>query len=106
MIQKNTTLIYILAIVAFACCCWFGGIGVIPAAIAYFMAKKTQEDASLNPENYAKPGSFGTAKTIALISLIINVLYMAYTIYQISTVGWDEMMEQSRMQMEQMGIEQ
>lgn len=106
MIQKNTTLIYILAIGAFICCCWFGGIGVIPAAIAYFMAKKTQEDASLNPENYANPSSFGTAKTIALVVVIINVLYMAYTIYQISTVGWDEMMEQSRMQMEQMGIEQ
>ncbi len=105
MIQKNTTLIYILAIAAFACCCWFGGIGIIPAGIAYMMATKTQEDAMINPINYLKPESFGTAKTIALVSLIINALYLVWTIYQISTIGWDELMEQSRTTLEQMGVE-
>ncbi len=70
------------------------------------MAKKTEEDAMVNPDNYVKPGAFKTAKLIALISLIINALYLIYTIYQISTVGWDEMMEQSRIQMEQMGVGQ
>lgn len=42
-----------------------------------------------------------TAKTVAMIILIINLIYLAMTIYQISTVGWDEMMEQSRQMMEQ-----
>ena len=47
-----------------------------------------------------------TAKIIAMVVLIINILYLGYTIYRIATVGWDEMMEQSRELSEQWGFEQ
>ena len=34
-----------------------------------------------------------TAKTVALIVLIINALYFIYTLYVIFTVGYDEILE-------------
>jgi len=103
--KLNTTGPYILAILGFLCCC-FGGLGIIPAAIAYFMANSKHKLAQANPENYENPNAMKTAKTIALVVMIINALYLLVTIYRIATVGWDEMMMQSNDMMEQWGIEQ
>ena len=106
MKQKlNTTIVYVLSLVGFVCCCIWGA-GVIPSAIAYYIANNKHKEASINPELYENPNAMKTAKTIALVVLIINVLVIIYMIYQISTVGWDEMMEESRMRMEEWGVEQ
>lgn len=100
--QLNPTIVYVLAVLGLLCCC-FGGLGVIPAGIAFFIAQSKLKQAQLNPENYSLQSIKGmnTAKTVALVMLIINALYLVMTIYRISTVGWDEMMEQSRQIMEQ-----
>ena len=47
-----------------------------------------------------------TAKTVALVVLIINLLYLAVTIYRIATIGWDEIQLQQQEILEQWGIEQ
>lgn len=101
----NSTLIYVLAVLGFLCCC-FGGLGIIPAAIAFFMAHSKLKPAFADPDNYTNISGMKTAKTIALVVLIINALYLIYTIYAISSVGWDEMMEQQRQMMEQYGVQQ
>jgi len=101
----NSTLIYVLAILVFICCC-FGGIGIIPSGIAFFMAHSKLKLAEAEPENYNNISGMKTAKTIALVVLIINTLYLAWTIYSISSIGWDEMMEQQRQIMEQYGVQQ
>ncbi|WP_452224749.1 CCC motif membrane protein [Lacinutrix chionoecetis] len=99
--KLNPTLIYVLSILGFLCCC-FGGLGVLLSGPAYFMAGSKIKAAQLNPEAYEGDiKAMETAKIIAMVVTIINILYLAYTIYQISTVGWDEMMEQSRQIMEQ-----
>jgi len=100
--KLNTTVIYILSILAFPCCC-FGGIGIVPAGIAYFMAKSKMKEVNENPDAYENGQAMNTAKIIALVALIINVLYLLWTIYRIYTIGWDELLEQSRQQMEQYG---
>jgi hypothetical protein len=102
--KLNTTTIYILSVVGFLCCC-IGGLGFIPAGIAYFMANSKNKEVQMNPENFENPGAMKTAKTVALVALILNVLYFGLTIYRIATVGWDEMMMQSQQMMEQMGVE-
>ena len=99
-IKLNTTVIYILSIVGFLCCC-VGGLGIIPSGIAFFMANGKFKEASLAPENYENLNAMKTAKMIALIVLIINAVYMIATIYRISTIGWDGIMEQSREMQEQ-----
>lgn len=103
--KLNTTLVYILAIIAFPCCCC-AGLGIIPAAIAYFIANGKLKEASYNPEEYENIQAMNTAKIVALVALVINVVYLGFTIYRIITVGWDELLEQSRLQMEQYGWDQ
>lgn len=103
--QLNPTLVYVLAIVGLFCCC-IGGAGFIPAGIAFFIATSKLKEVQANPENFDNVSAMNTAKTVAMVILIINVAYLAWTIYQISNVGWDELMEQSRQMMEEMGAEQ
>jgi Trk-type K+ transport system membrane component len=101
--KLNPTLVYVLAILGLLCCC-FGGLGFILAGIAFFIAQSKLKEAKLNPENF-EPSSIkamDTAKIVALVILIINLLYLVMTIYRISTVGWDELMRQSQEMMEQM----
>ncbi|MCH2489175.1 MAG: hypothetical protein MK211_03415 [Flavobacteriales bacterium] len=103
--KLNTTLIYILSILGFLCCC-FGGIGIVPSGIAFFIANGKVKEYENAPENFENGEAMKTAKIIAMVVLIINILYLGYTIYRIATVGWDEMMEQSRELSEQWGFEQ
>ncbi|MEH6704907.1 CCC motif membrane protein [Galbibacter orientalis] len=103
--RLNPTLHYVLSILGFLCCC-FAGLGFIPAGIAFFMANSKIKQAQLNPENYDNVKAMQTAKTVALVVLIINLLYLAVTIYRIATIGWDEIQLQQQEILEQWGIEQ
>ena len=96
----NTTIVYVLAILGFICCC-FGGLGFILAGIAFYIAHNKLKEAELNPENYSNIPAMKTAKTITLVILIINLAYFGATIYRIYTIGWDGIMEQSRMMQEE-----
>lgn len=100
--ELNTTVIYILSILGLLCCC-IGGIGALFAGVAVFMAYSNLNKVKMEPEAYepSKIKAMNTAKIVALVILIINILYMIRTVYIISTVGWDEMMEQSQEIMEQ-----
>tara|TARA_R110002049_G_scaffold243233_2_gene416996 strand:- start:47 stop:376 length:330 start_codon:yes stop_codon:yes gene_type:complete len=100
--KLNPAIVYVLAIIGLLCCC-FGGLGVILAAPAFFIAQSGLKKASLNPEDYDQSSvkAMNTAKIVALIILLINVLYLIATIYRIYTVGWDELMLQSQEMMEQ-----
>ncbi len=101
--KLNTTIIYILSVLGFLCCC-VGGLGIIPAAIAFFMANGKVKEWKENPDNYENGSAMNTAKTIALVVLIINVLYLCYSIFAIISMGgWDAYMENSRQMMEQWG---
>lgn len=100
--KLNPTLVYVLAVFGLLCCC-FGGFGFIFAGIAFLIANSKLNAAKANPENYdpSSVKSMNTAKIVALVILVINIAYLIMTIYRISTVGWDEIMEQSKQLMEQ-----
>ncbi len=100
--KLNPTIVYVLAILGLLCCC-IGGLGFILAGIAFFIAQSKLKQAQAAPENYDHDSvkAMNTAKIVAMVILIINIAYLIFTIYRISTVGWDEMMEQSREMMEQ-----
>lgn len=101
--KLNPTLVYVLAILGLLCCC-FGGLGFILAGVAFFIAHSKLKEVKLNPENFDASSikAMNTAKTVAMVILIVNLLYLIMTIYRISTVGWDELMIQSQEMMEQM----
>ncbi len=100
--KLSPAIVYVLAIIGLLCCC-FGGLGFILAGIAFIIANNKLKDAKLNPQNY-DPNSvkaMNTAKIVALVILAINMIYLIMTIYQISTIGWDEMMSRSQEMMDQ-----
>lgn len=87
-------------------CCWCFGLGLIPAVIALVLALKAQKLYKENPELYSNYKTINIGKILAIIGIVLGVYYIGSMIYQISTIGWDAMMEQSRDMMEQWGIEE
>ena len=84
--KLNTTLIYVLSIFGFLCCC-LAGLGLIPSGIALFLSNKQLKEAYADPENYENIEAMKTAKTVALVSLIINGLFILLVLYRIYEVG-------------------
>ncbi|HAI40700.1 MAG TPA: hypothetical protein DCM40_22685 [Maribacter sp.] len=101
----NATLILILGIAGYLCCC-FAGIGIIPAGIAFFLATKSEKIHKENPELYDNYKQIKTGKTVSLIALILCALMVIRFIYVITTSDWDAMMEQQQEILEQWGLEQ
>jgi uncharacterized membrane protein len=98
--KLNTTLIYVLSILGFLCCCVFG-LGIIPSGIAFFISNKQLKEAYADHENYENIEAMKTAKVVALVVLIINILMVLRIIYVLSTVGYDGIMEQFNEALEQ-----
>ncbi len=100
--RLNPTIVYVLSIIGLFCCC-FGGLGFILSGIAVYIAHSKLKEVQANPDNYEPKNvkAMNTAKIVAIVILIINVLYLLSSIYKIYTIGWDELMEQSQEMMEQ-----
>lgn len=104
MQKLNTTLVYILSIVGFLCCC-INGIGVIPAGIGYYLANKGVKQYEANPEDYSNGNAMKTAKTVSLVVTIIAGLIAAWSIYTYTTTTEEERIEQQREIFEQLGVD-
>jgi len=92
--KLSPTTAYVLSILSLLCCC-FGGLGFIFAGIAFFMTQSKINQVKADPESY-EPNSVkavNTAKIVALIMLIINLLFLCYTVYKIYVFGWDNILE-------------
>jgi len=89
----NATLIIVLGILGYLCCC-FAGLGIIPSGIAFSLATKSEKLYKENPEEYDNYNVIKTGKIVALIALILSALMIVRFIYVISTVGWDNMVEE------------
>ena len=102
----NATIALILAIISFiACCCSMGIGGLIFSGIALFLVKKDTKLYQENPELYSNFGQVKTAKIIAIIGLVLGIIALAMSIFQIVAVGgWEAYMEQQKEAMEQLGI--
>ncbi|AZJ35484.1 CCC motif membrane protein [Tenacibaculum singaporense] len=100
--QFNPTAIYVLSVISFLCCC-FAGLGIVLATPAFIMANNKLKEAESNPEQYnaATIKSIKTAKTVAMIALILNAIYLSMTIYRVATTDWDVLMEEYNRALEQ-----
>ena len=85
---QYSTLIYVLAILGLPLCCVIG-FGMLPAGIAFFIARSELKKFYANPELYSNQDSIYTGKIIALVVFIINVLYFIYALYMLYTIGWE-----------------
>ncbi|WP_438962835.1 CCC motif membrane protein [Nonlabens sp.] len=93
MQKLNTTLVYILSVVGFICCCFYG-LGFVAALIAFLMANKELKKYAENPESYSNGPAMKTAKTVALVSLVVSGLVSAYLVYNYFTTTERERIEQ------------
>lgn len=101
----NGILIIVLGIFGYLCCC-FAGLGVIPSAIAFYLATKSEKLYKENPELYDNYSQIKTGKIVALIALILCLLMLVRFVYVLTTSDWDVLMEQQQEIMEQWGIEE
>ena len=86
--QLNPTLVYVLSILGFICCCFGGAVLSIPA---YVIAHKKVKDAEENPDDYEGDlKAMKTAKTVALVSAIISTLVLLRVAYVLATGDWEE----------------
>ncbi len=88
--ELKPTIVYVLASISIICCC-FGGLGVLLAAPAFIIANNRLKTAEGTEHDYQ---SMNSAKIFALVMLIINGLYLIYTIYVLSITDWDVFMEE------------
>lgn len=102
MKKLNTTLIYVLSSLSLLCCC-FAGLGILLALPSFIIANNKYKQALLTPEDYDVDDltAMNNAKTFALVALVINGLYFAYSIYSVATTDWDVFMEDFKSKMEQ-----
>ncbi|MFY9242638.1 MAG: CCC motif membrane protein [Polaribacter sp.] len=101
MKKLNTTLIYVLSSISLLCCC-IAGLGILFAIPSFIIANKKLKEAELNPEEYEADeiNAMNSAKTFALVTLVINGLYFSYSIYNLATTDWDVFIEQFKTEME------
>jgi uncharacterized membrane protein len=80
MQKLNTTLVYILSVVGLLCCCVYG-LGTVAAIIAIVVASKELKKYNANPEQFVNGPAMKTAKTVAIVSLIVSLIGLALVIY-------------------------
>lgn len=98
----NVTIVIVLSIIGFVCCCVAGIPGILFGGIGLILALKDEKKYKENPEGYSNYSQLKTAKILAIIALAIGALYLIYTIFSISQMGGmegymekvNEMMEQ------------
>lgn len=88
--ELKPTIVYVLASLSIICCC-FGGLGILLAGPAFIIANNKLKTADGSEHDFK---SMNSAKTFALVMLIINGLYLLYTIYSLATTDWDVFIEQ------------
>jgi len=103
----NVTIVIVLSILGFVCCCFAGIPGILFGGIGLILALKDQKTYQENPDGYSNFSQLKTAKTLAIVALVLGVLYLSYSIFSISQMGgWEAYMEKTQEMMEQWGIEE
>ncbi len=103
----NVTIALVLGVMSFICCCFSMGIGgIVLSGIALFLVRKDEASYAENPDEYNNYGQLKTAKTIAIIGLVLGFFALLMVLYNVYSIGgWDEMLERQQEMYEQWGIE-
>ncbi len=99
----NVTTSLVLGIISFiACCCSMGIGGLLLSGIAFMLIRKDEKKYAENPDLYNNYPQLKTAKTVAIIGLVLGVLALLWSIYSITSMGgWDAYMEKVQETIEQ-----
>lgn len=84
----NSTAVLVLSILSLPLCMCYG-IGLILAIIALVLAISSTKIYRQNPEQYEGYSNLNAGKIIAIISIILNLFIIIFSIMIISAIGWD-----------------
>ena len=99
----NSTLILVFGIISIVTCCCYGVLGLIFGIIALVLANKATKMYMENPELYTGFSNVKTGRILAIIGIVLNVLYLGYTIYLFSTLGMEGIQEMQQEMLEKYG---
>ncbi len=103
----NVTIAIVLAILSYLCCCFAGIPAIIMSGIGLILVKKDEKTYLEQPELYSNYSQLKTAKILIIIGLVLGIAWLLWTVYSIQAMGgWDAYMEQTKVIMEQYGIEE
>lgn len=103
----NVTISLVLGIISFIACCFSSGFGgVLLSGIALFLANKDKKLAADDPEVYENYGQLKTARTIAIIGLVLaGLMVLLFVGLMIAFGGYAGYQEWVQQQMEQAGMQ-
>ena len=99
----NATLILVFGIISIVTCCCYG-LGMIFGIVAIVMAGKATKIYMESPELYSGYQNVKTGKILSYVGIVLSIIYLAYTIYLISTLGTEGIMNMNKELMEQYGL--
>ena len=99
----NSTLILVFGIISIVTCCCYGIFGLIFGIIALVLANKATKLYAENPDSYAGYSNVKTGKILAIIGVILNVIYLGWSIFALSSYGFEGIQEMQREFLEQYG---
>lgn len=103
----NVTISLVLGIISFIACCFSSGFGgVLLSGIALFLANKDKKLAADDPEVYENYGQLKTARTIAIIGLVLaGLMVLLFIGLMIAFGGYAGYQEWAQQQLEQAGMQ-
>ncbi len=78
----------ILAILSLPLCMCYG-FGILLAIVALILGIMGTKAYNQNPEQYINNSNNKIGKIIAIISIILNVIFIGLIIWMISAIGWE-----------------
>lgn len=94
----NATLILVFGILSILTCCCYGIVGLALGITTLVLANKAAKLYAENPEAYTGFQNVKTGKILAIIGIILSALYLLFTLWAITTFGWETLQDQELMQ--------
>jgi M penetrans paralogue family 26 len=95
----NATPVLVLGILSIVLCLCYGIIGLALGIVALILAAKSKKLYADNPELYTQASykNLNAGRICAIIGVILSVLFIAYIIFIIALVGFENLGDPTRM---------
>jgi hypothetical protein len=94
----NATAVLVLGILSILFCWCYGIIGLILSIIAIILANKDLALYNAEPQKYINYGNLKAGKIMAIIGLFLNIMFIAYMIWVINYIGFENLSDPEKMQ--------
>ncbi|MFD2567891.1 CCC motif membrane protein [Pseudotenacibaculum haliotis] len=94
----NSTASLVLGILSIVTCICYGIIGLPLGIIAVILGAKAKKIFNENPDAYKSVGNASAGVVTGIIGIILNLIYLGFIVWLISSIGWDALQDPELMQ--------